>query len=119
MTSENKVLDEIAAERREQLDKHGWTPKYDDEHEQGELAMAAACYATPHRLYRKEDYAEGTHFIDPWPLSTEYDKRPYNGNMVRGNTTKGEKHRRALLVKAAALIVAEIERMDRRKESAR
>ena len=26
LTSENKVLDEIAAERREQLGKHGWTP---------------------------------------------------------------------------------------------
>ena len=46
LTSENKVLDEIAAERREQLGKHGWTPEHDDEHEHGELAMAAACYAT-------------------------------------------------------------------------
>ena len=41
LTSENKVLDEIAAERREQLGKHGWTPEHDDEHEHGELAMAA------------------------------------------------------------------------------
>ncbi|MGH7743923.1 MAG: hypothetical protein ACREQ5_03770 [Candidatus Dormibacteria bacterium] len=109
------VMTEIAAERKRQIDVKGWTPEHDEnEHEKGQLAMAAACYAAPHRVYKKEDYADGVHFVDPWPWSTQWDKRPYEGNAVRGNGSKGEKLRRRLLVKAAVLIVAEIERMDRR-----
>ena len=37
----------IAAERQRQVDVEGWTPAHDDEHDEGELAIAAACYAAP------------------------------------------------------------------------
>jgi hypothetical protein len=35
----------IAAERQRQIDAEGWTPEHDDEHTNGALAMAAAAYA--------------------------------------------------------------------------
>lgn len=54
-----------------------------------------------------------------WILETQqWDKRPHDGNVVRSNGSKGEKHRRGLLVKAGALILAEIERIDRAESSA-
>lgn len=37
----------IAAERRRQIEQEGWTPEHDDQHRQGELGYAAACYAVP------------------------------------------------------------------------
>ncbi len=103
-TAEN-VLAEIAAERREQINAHGWTAEHDDEHGNGELAMAAACYAAPHRLYQKNDYADGVTYMDPWPWDEKWDRRPHEGNAVRSNFHDGPEKRRALLVKAAALIV--------------
>lgn len=35
----------IANERRRQRQEEGWTPEHDDEHDDGELALAGACYA--------------------------------------------------------------------------
>lgn len=43
--SEMTVLEEIAAERQRQIEVEGWTPNHDDEHDRGEMANAAACYA--------------------------------------------------------------------------
>ncbi|MCM0757438.1 hypothetical protein M7775_02505, partial [Sporomusa sphaeroides DSM 2875] len=37
----------IAAERQRQISQEGWTPEHDDQHANGELALAAACYAIP------------------------------------------------------------------------
>ena len=78
------VIDEIEAERRRQIDVEGWTPEHDDQHADGSLAQAAACYAIGSPLY--------------WPWDCKWWK------------PKGE---RRDLVRAAALIVAEIERLDR------
>ena len=39
------ALDDIAAERERQISAEGWTPEHDDEHGNGELAMAASAYA--------------------------------------------------------------------------
>jgi hypothetical protein len=79
------VIDEIAAERRRQVEVEGWSTSHDDDHDKGELAKAAACYAIG--------------FRDPW--------WPWN---VKWWNPHG---RRRNLIKAAALIVAEIERLDR------
>jgi hypothetical protein len=51
----------IAAERERHTAKLGWTAEHDDEHASGELATAAVCYATPIRLYEREEYAAGVH----------------------------------------------------------
>ena len=104
------ALEEIAAERRRQIEVEGWTPEHDDQHEYGELAQAAAAYAshTPHR--EQVDVFAGRagggetrvgwflpHVV-LWPWERAWWK-PSN--------------RRRDLIKAGALIVAEIERLDR------
>ncbi len=38
-------IERIAAERLRQIEKKGWTPEHDDEHDPEDLEMAAACYA--------------------------------------------------------------------------
>lgn len=87
------VLD-VAAERRRQIEAEGWTPEHDDKHAEG-LACAAACYAVgDRRLMIAGDMAD----IEVWPWDESWWK-PTN--------------RRRDLVKAAALILAEIERLDR------
>lgn len=37
-------IERIAVERRRQIEVEGWTPEHDEQHERGELAMAAAYY---------------------------------------------------------------------------
>lgn len=41
----------IADERKRQIEKEGWTPNHDDEHEENELAFAAVCYAAPEPMF--------------------------------------------------------------------
>ena len=36
---------DVLAERRRQVESEGWTPEYDDQHDIGEMALAAGCYA--------------------------------------------------------------------------
>lgn len=83
------ALLDVAAERRRQQEAEGWTPEHDDQHGKGELAVAAACYARPRRF--KSAPAD-------WPWSQEWWK---------------PKTRRQDLVRATALLLAEIERLDR------
>jgi hypothetical protein len=85
------VIDEVAAERERQITVEGWTAQHDDrQHSQGELCRAAACYAMDHCYVW-------------WPWDEKW--------------WKPEPRRRAL-IKAAALIVAEIERLDRAIQAA-
>lgn len=83
------VLDEIGRERYRQTDEEGWTDDHDDKHNAGELSDAAACYALgkPWEIIKQL-----------WPWATEWWKPT---------------DKRRNLVKAGALIVAEIERVDR------
>jgi hypothetical protein len=86
---------DICRERMRQVRQEGWSPEHDDTHSAGELAAAAACYAAS---------AKGHGFIlldrapSRWPWSADWWKPT---------------SRRRDLVKAGALIVAEIERLDR------
>lgn len=84
---------DVLAERKRQVAAEGWTPGHDDEYEHGELADAAGCYALSSELF---DCAGEP--PRPWPWPDEWWK-PTN--------------RRRDLVKAGALILAEIERLDR------
>jgi hypothetical protein len=85
------ALRDVAAERARQIDVEGWTPEHDDEHGRGELARAAVCYVAPL-------IPTGRKVPFDWPWDTGWWK---------------PKNRRHNLVRAAALIVAEIERLDR------
>lgn len=89
---------DVMAERKRQVEKEGWTPEHDDEHGDQSLSTAAACYAladlqgarpgalSPHYLARFVGWGAG------WFKPSD---------------------RRRNLIKAAALLLAEIERLDR------
>lgn len=91
------ALDDIAAERRRQIEQEGWTIEHDDEHDGGEMARAAASYAVASMCSREGDITEHT-IMKLWPWAWRWYK-PYSN--------------RRNLVRAGALIVAEIERLDR------
>jgi hypothetical protein len=82
----------IAAERERQVTEEGWTPEHDDQHKGGQLAEAAACYAV--------QASGGTVTRYDWPWESKWWKP---GDPLRG------------LVKAGALIAAEIDRLQRRE----
>jgi hypothetical protein len=105
---------DVVSERSRQVMKEGWTPEHDDEHGDGSLAIAAACYAM---FASVSDQAREATTL-PASLTTE-------GKDIPGRLAWLEiwpwdrkwwkpKDRRYDLVRAAALIVAEIERLDRR-----
>lgn len=109
-------VERIAAERRRQIESEGWTPEHDDQHNSAELALAAALYATPERLYAKAEYSRGTSFVDPWPWAEHWDKRARtkDGSLKSYSSTPIDDRVRQL-EKAGALIAAEIDRLLRRK----
>lgn len=97
---------DVLQERRRQVNEEGWTPEHDDQHQRGELARAAAAYAVH---WTMEGYR--TFFGDfLWPWDKEWWKPG------RLETGKVAIMRRRNLVKAAALLLAEIERLDRLEE---
>lgn len=87
----------IAAERQRQIVAEGWTPEHDDGHRAAELATAAACYALEAGFPRTHSHMN----IPPrnWPWDSTWWKP--TGDQVRD------------LVKAGALIAAEIDRLQR------
>ena len=94
------VISEIFVERARQIEREDWSLEHDDLHIDGELALAAsaycinaACLANPNQEPFTDD--------DPpemWP----FDKRFWKPKTARRD-----------LIRAAALIVAEIQRIDR------
>lgn len=88
------VVDEIRDERARQIEDEGWTAAHDDEYIQAEMAAAAACYALACAGYSGSA-------ASLWPWKKKWWKPTTN---------------RRNLIKAAALIVAEIERLDRAAE---
>ncbi len=85
-----QAAQDVLAERRRQIEVEGWTPEHDDaEHLPDELALAAASYICA-------DEGDAPPAIWPW------DRAWWKPSTPRRN-----------LVKAGALILAEIERLDR------
>ncbi len=89
----------IAEERQRQIEKEGWTTAHDDEHIDGSIAKAAACYATPTDERNMGNWIEGV-FPALWPWDLKWWK-PTPENRIRE------------LQKAGALIAAEIDRLQR------
>jgi hypothetical protein len=91
----------IEIERHRQLTEEGWTAEHDDrEHSSGALCDAAACYA----LYHVEQAPFRARVIkDFWPWARAWWKP--SRDPVRN------------LVKAGALIAAEIERLQRKEKA--
>lgn len=94
---DSQAAADVFAERRRQVEAEGWTLEHDDEHRHGEMAVAAACYAL-----NTADDSDGpeVRFVgaELWPWADDWWK---------------PKDRRRDLVRAAALLLAEIERLDR------
>lgn len=108
-----QAVSDIVAERLRQVSDEKWTPQHDDEHADGEIARAAAAYAFSGSLSDKILRERATMWWDKfgsdtlrvvkslWPWAWEWWK---------------PKDQRRDLVRAGALIVAEIERLDRAAE---
>lgn len=84
----------IADERKRQIEVEGWTPEHDALHKNGELADAAACYAG----LTRRDHKFSFRVPNSWPFRI-FDWKPTPNDRVRE------------LVKAGALIAAEIDRI--------
>ena len=84
----------IAAERLRQVTQEGWTADHDDQHDRGELADAAVTYL----LFGDNAPGPDLPFERFWPW---------------GHSWWKPKDRRHDLVRAGALIAAEIDRLDR------
>lgn len=82
---------DVLAERQRQMTAEGWTPEGDDRYTYAELSIAAQCYAA-----HSGDMGAGVPV--QWPWDDEWWK---------------PSDRRRNLIKAGALILAEIERLDR------
>lgn len=107
MKLSQQAIDDVVAERQRQINQEGWSASHDDEHEPGELAAAAANYAL-NASCQLSPY-DGTSCERPpiehaWPEWLADPPRPW---------TWKPKDARRDLVRAAALIIAEIERFDR------
>lgn len=89
----------IAAERKRQVSAEGWTPEHDDEHCNGEIVSAAICYAEAGSGFDLEISPSYGDQPTLWPFEPSWWK-PSN-DLMRN------------LVKAGALIAAEIDRLQR------
>lgn len=93
------VLAEIAAERERQIEQKGWSLEHDDEHKLGELGCAAIPFIQaniPELLGLTDEELQVF-----WPFTSPF---------------KPDRNPRRNLVKAAALLVAELERIDRQND---
>lgn len=88
----NGAARDVLAERQRQISAESWTPEHDDAYADEQLARAAVCYALPQGDY---EIPEPPEF---WPWDAAWWK-------------PGDRRRE--LIKAGALILAEIERLDR------
>ena len=95
----------IAEERQRQIEVEGWTKKHDAQHKDGELAKAAICYAEPTPHYREVNrhvlFRVPNHVFWPQTWDLKWFKPT---NRIRD------------LVKAGALIAAEIDRLRLEKQ---
>lgn len=94
---------DIYAERQRQIEKEGWTSEHDDGHVDGGMAVAAACYALDAaQQITEEHHTWSARYsavaLELWPWDAEWWK---------------PKDARRDLVRAAALIAAEIDKYDR------
>lgn len=99
------AIHDVIAERNRQIDDEGFTGEHDDGHAEDELAAAGACYANPFKIEISGDGIFERPLMDGevplgWPGGWD-------------DVWWTPKTRRQDLVRAGALIIAEIERLDR------
>lgn len=103
------VIDEIAAERRRQIAAEGWTREQDRLLPDGELARAASVYAwaaaLPARVRTTVQDGNSWASLNVWRRIWPWEERWWKPKTPRRD-----------LIRAAALIVAEIERLDSKEK---
>ena len=107
----------IAAERIRQQNEEGWTPEHDDDHEDAEMARAAACYAMPPKHRKMENRTEihdnARGLADPpeeYPVKVRVPRDwPWDAEWWKPKPDD----RRREIIKACALLLAEYERLSR------
>lgn len=93
---------DVLTERERQISQEGWSTAHDDEHSQGELRAAAGCYALEGSVSDRDSKFPRYELPDGTPRAW-----PFNAQQWK------PKDRRRDLVRAGALILAELERLDR------
>src|SRR5687767_11071676 len=88
--------DDIATERRRQIEVEGWTPSHDDEHSDGSLLRAAVLY------YHHAMGGERLRYEDGVPVGWPWERRWWK-----------PKDRQRNLIRAGALCHAERDRLKR------
>ena len=99
-----RAVTSVVAVRQRQIKAEGYTVEHDDKHDSGELAGAAACYAR-HVNARSWVFLQDrfdAYRNEPVPNAWPFDAASWKPRSPRED-----------MVKAAALALAEIERMDR------
>lgn len=91
------AVHDVLGERQRQVTVEGWTPERDDAYSDGQLAVAAGYYALACGFPHEQDIGMG-HTPEYWPWQEHW----WKPRTAREN-----------LVRAGALILAEIERLDR------
>jgi len=93
---------DVIAERRRQIEAEGWSAEHDDEHTDGAMALAAGMYAVNSASPTFLDFDDGFGPDERYPIGWPWHRQWWK-----------PKNPRRDLVRAAALIIAEIERLDR------
>lgn len=104
MSKMDEVIAEIRAERLRQQLAEGWDEEHDDKHQDGQIAFAGSCYAA-----FAAECAEADALGLKAPPNTQPENWPWDSVWWK------PKNPRRDLIRAAALLVAEIERLDRLK----
>jgi len=89
----------IQKERQRQIESENWTQEHDDEHVMGEMIGAAMTYAGHALEIVSDEEIEGADAVEYWPWDMNWWKP--SSDPIRN------------LVKAGALIAAEIDRLQR------
>lgn len=96
----SNFLELVAKERTRQIVEKGYTAEHDDEHTDGSLADAGACYGATEDIFFKGLFLES---VPVFPYEIEYFK-------------KEEHDRKQQLITAAAFINAEYDRIVRAEQ---
>lgn len=99
-SAQTNAARDVLAERQRQISEEGWTAEHDDRHTKGEMARAAANYATCSTIPAGDQFER--HHLSRSLLAWPWDRQWWKPTTARRD-----------LVKAGALILAEIERLDR------
>lgn len=110
--AQTRAAKDVLAERQRQVNAEGWTPEHDDAHADHSLSLAAACYAAAPELAMVQKHEESSGGRGDAPVWDTYTVPELWPNTWHGRWWK-PKDRRSDLVRAGALILAEIERLDR------